>query len=72
MTISPAQRKALRFLNDRNGEGVIDRYGRLMCAGEVGKFMPDTWLRLMTAGLVKAAGRNRLRITPKGKSESIG
>lgn len=72
MNVSAAQRRALRFLNDRNGEGVLDQYGRLLCAGELGKFLPETWLRLMTIGLVRAAGRNRLRITPRGKTESVG
>lgn len=51
-----AQKRAMKWLSDRGGSGVLDRYGRVMAAGEVASHIhPTTWLRLMTMSEVGGA-----------------
>lgn len=61
-----AMLKALIWLSDHGGDGVIDRYGRIVAGGETSPQSP-TWLRLMTHGLITGDGINRIRITAKGE-----
>lgn len=63
--MSKAQQRALRFLYDGGGSGVIDRYGRLLVAGETKGFNPQTWLRLVASGHVQG-GDGRISITNLG------
>jgi len=57
-----AQHRALRWLNDRGGSGVLDRYGRVVAGGEAaGHISPTTWLRLTAQGDVYGV-RGRLTI----------
>lgn len=64
-TTTVAMRKAEVWLRDRGGSGLIDRYGRLVAAGEVATFDASTWLRLVAAGkLAGNEGRIRLRMGP--------
>jgi len=54
--LSDAQLRALKWLKERGGSGVINRYGRLLAAGEVARqFDASTWLRLAVAGYVHCA-----------------
>ena len=68
MKLSEAQRKALARLHKRSGEGVIDRYGHVLAAGEVCGCAPETFLRLMTFGCIDSPDQHRLRITPAGRA----
>lgn len=61
------QAEALRWLLDRNGDGVFDRDGVLLAAGELAPFMRSTWNVLRDLGLVEfynptGKGRGRLRV----------
>lgn len=62
-----AQVRALRHLMENSGEGAIDKTGFIVAAGERLKFMPETWLRLMTLRLVEPAGDLRIRVTDAGR-----
>ena len=66
MTITKEQVKWLRWLHERNGQGFIDRYGRVVAAGEVSAQGAHTcWINLVAKGLV-AGGDSLLRVTPAG------
>jgi len=67
MGITDSQRDALVALHAAGGEGAIDRHGGIVAAGERLPFLADTWLRLVTLGLVTAAGPLRIRITAAGE-----
>ena len=61
--LTGAQQRALKWLCERNGAGVLDRYGRLVAGGEVAtQFHPTTWLRLVAAGMVNGH-EGRLSVT---------
>lgn len=61
-----AQTAALKWLAAHNGEGAIDRAGKLVAAGVTSTFDAATWLRLATKLLVVPAGPGRIRITDAG------
>ena len=47
--------RALIWLREHDGVGVLNRYGRVRAAGETAtKIDPTTWLRLILAGYVEA------------------
>lgn len=54
--ITKAQKRAIAWLKERNGTGILDRYGRLVAVGEVATFHPTTWLRLVAAGILWGDG----------------
>ncbi len=54
---------ALTWLHDHGGDGVIDKYGRIVAQGEVAKFDSSTWLRLVAAGHLRSLASGRLSIT---------
>ncbi len=60
--LTKAQVRAVKWLQERGGSGVLDRYGRLVAAGEVATSVhPTTWLRLVAGGML--SGQNgRLRL----------
>jgi len=68
--MTPAQTNALKWLKDHGGDGVFDKNGILLAAGEPCPFMRSTWNALRDAGLVemyKPAGKGRGRcrvVTP--------
>ena len=68
MKLTEAQRRALRTLDHLNGEGSIDRYGRVVSAGERITADPATFLRLITLGMVKPDGPHRIAITDAGRA----
>lgn len=61
-TITEAQRTALRWLKQHNGDGLFSRDGVLLAAGERAPVMRSTWNALERAGFVEFyAERKRLR-----------
>ncbi len=47
--------RALIWLREHEGVGVLNRFGRVMAAGETASHIePTTWLRLILAGYVEA------------------
>jgi hypothetical protein len=77
------QAKALTWLQEHNGDGVFDRNGILLAAGELAPHRRQTWNALERAGLVEfygkhvdGTGRGRCRVTnavrePKGARRGL-
>ena len=59
--LSKAQDRALKWLQERGGTGTVDRYGRVLAAGETCPTDPATWLRLVAVGRIEGWG-SRLRV----------
>ena len=61
--MTKAMERALKWLGEHGGSGVLDRYGRVLAGGEVSsQFHPTTWLRLVSVGrLAGYGGRIRSR-----------
>lgn len=67
-TPTPAQLSALKWLRNRNGDGVFDRNQVLIAAGERAPVMRSTWSRLEGFGLVERyQDSRRLRLTEDGR-----
>ena len=68
---TPWQRDALKWLREHNGDGVFDKHGVLLAAGELAPFARVTWNRLASDGFVefyKTTGKaTRCRIIVKEK-----
>lgn len=65
--LTKAQREALDWLRKHNGDGLFDRNGVVLAAGESAPVMRGTWNALRDAGLVEfynpaGKGRGRLRL----------
>jgi len=65
--LTQAQGNALKWLRERGGDGVFDKNGILVAAGEPGGFMRSTWNVLQGLGLVEfykptGKGRGRCRV----------
>jgi len=68
-----AQLHALKKLSANGGEGVIDKHGKVVAAGErLMGLEPVTWLRLITTGYVEVRGDLRIGITAKGEAALTG
>lgn len=68
MKLTQAQQKRLTWLTDQGGEGVVDRYGRVVAGGEEchpGAY--PVWLRLIAHGLIEGK-RGRLFVTEYGRA----
>lgn len=67
--MTKAQRDALKWLDERNGDGVFERNNQvLIAAGERAPFARSTWNALRDLGLVEFYGakNNRLRVVNRG------
>lgn len=51
--LTEAQRAALRWLKEHNGDGLFDVHGVLVAAGECAPVMRTTWNKLRDAGFVE-------------------
>ena len=78
-TLTKAQKAALVWLHDRNGDGLFDVHGVAVAAGEIAPVMRSTWNGLKAHGAVEfynptGKGRGRLRLTDAGRdmAEKIG
>lgn len=61
--LTEAQRAALRWLREHNGDGVFDLNRVLLAAGESAPVMYTTWMKLAAAGFVEFyQDRKRLRL----------
>lgn len=71
MSATKAQIEAARWLKARNGDGMFDRNGVLLAAGESAPVMRSTWGKLADMGAVEfyggKSGRSRLRLTSEGE-----
>lgn len=62
-----SQKQALKWLHDRNGDGLFDKNGVLVAGGETAPFMRSTWNSLRDLGHVEfynqtGKGRGRVRL----------
>ncbi|TIM16254.1 MAG: hypothetical protein E5Y67_03410 [Mesorhizobium sp.] len=65
--MSPSCLSALKWLRNRNGDGVFDRNQVLVASGERAPVMRATWNKLQAAELVEFyMERRRLRVTQAG------
>lgn len=65
--MTEAEKKALRWLYDRNGDGVFDKDGVLIAAGQSAPIMRSTWNSLVRQGYVmEYMKRKRLKTTEAG------
>lgn len=66
--MTPAMKSALLWLRNRNGDGVFDKSGVLVAAGQRAGVDRSTWNKLSDAGMVEFyRKRKRVRITFDGK-----
>jgi hypothetical protein len=70
--MTPAMRQALRWLLEHNSDGVFDKNGVLLAAGELAPFMRSTWNKLAAEGQVEfyrvnPLGAQRVRIKSTGE-----
>lgn len=70
--ITAAQKDALKWLAKHNGDGLFDKNGVLLAAGETAPVMRSTWNHLISSGHCEFyrpgdKGRGRLRITDHGR-----
>jgi hypothetical protein len=68
--LTEAQCEAIVWLRRHNGDGLFDRDGVLLAAGERAPFTRSTWNALASAGFVEfynpaGKGRGRMRLTAK-------
>lgn len=72
MKFTSSCKRALAWINDREGHGVIDRYGKLMAKGEAAHFAPATWLRLVILGYLASNSMGGLGVTQIGREALNG
>ncbi len=72
MTATPSQLAALKWLRNRNGDGVFDRTQVLVAAGDRAPVMRATWNKLEALALVEFyVGRRRIRVTDAGRAVDL-
>lgn len=60
--MTKAQYSALKWLREHNGDGMFDRYGVLVAAGERAPHMHQTWKALRDAGVIEYYDNKRVRL----------
>ncbi|PZU22474.1 MAG: hypothetical protein DI589_11315 [Shinella sp.] len=65
--LTNAQKGALKWLANRNGDGVFDKTNCLCAAGERAGVARSTWTALVNMGLLETYMKKRVRITDAGK-----
>ena len=68
MKITDAQHAALRWLYNAGNDGLITRGGVVLCGGQNGRFLSETWLRLWTLGFLISTAPLRIRLSIEGLS----
>jgi len=66
-TQTAAQHKALEWLKERGGDGMFDRWGKVVAQGERSMALKATWYNLQELGLVEVymAPKRRIRVTKR-------
>lgn len=72
MILTNAQRDALKWLAEHAGDGLFDKNGVLLAAGETAPHVRATWNALGEQGCVEfykpnGKGRGRVRLTARGR-----
>lgn len=68
--LTKAESAALKWLREHNGDGMFDKHGVVLAAGESGPHTRSTWNKLRDRGLIEfynptGKGRGRLRLSNK-------
>lgn len=66
MKATPSQLAALKWLRNRNADGVFDKSGVLVAACERAPVMRRTWNLLSVQGFTEIYNKRRLRVTAAG------
>ncbi len=61
--------RAVEWLHERGGSGVLNRQARLIAGSEVSEFGAATWLRLVVAGSVVVRVGGRLELSQAAGEE---
>lgn len=57
MIMTKAMKRAVEWLSEHNGSGVIDNHGHVLAGGEVATHIAaETWLRLIAWGYLQGHG----------------
>lgn len=64
VAINRSQHDALKWLVAHGGDGMFDRNGVFLAAGESAPVMRATWNKLRGMGLVEFYGNKRMRLVP--------
>lgn len=68
MKLTDAQEKRLKWLQGQGGEGVVDKFGRVLAGGETApQGASPAWLKLIAFGLIEGR-RGRLFVTEYGRA----
>lgn len=65
--LTKSQKSAIKWLHNRNSDGVFDKTGVLVAAGERAPIMHTTWNKLVDFGYAQKYNNNRLKLTDKIK-----
>lgn len=65
--LTASQCAAMRWFYHAGGSGSIQRQGVILCGGQRGRFLPETWLRLVTLGMVAAEAPMRICLSSQGR-----
>lgn len=71
MSATPSQLAALKWLVNRNADGVFAGHGTFVAAGEVAPVMRRTWNQLSFFGFTEMYNKRRLRVTPSGMAVDL-
>lgn len=67
VTPTKAQMSALKWLRNRNADGVFDKHQVLVAGGDKAPVMRSTWNALEAMGLVESyLNRRRIKVTENG------
>lgn len=66
--LTDSQHKAIRWLYNAGGDGSIQKGGVVLCGGQRGRFLPETWLRLVTLQMIESHAPYRLRLTDQARA----
>lgn len=70
--ITDAMKAALKWLRNRNGDGVFEiNNSVLLAAGERAPVMRSTWNKLEAEGLVEFYAKRRIRVTEAGRAVDL-
>lgn len=69
--MTDAQKSALLWLRNRNADGVFQRNGTLLAAGDIGPVMRSTWKHLISLGHLETYDGKRVRVTESGLRQDL-
>ena len=67
--LTKTETNALKWLRQRNGDGVFDKHHVLLAAGETAHFMRSTWNSLRDKGMIEYYGEKNKRVRIVGAAQ---